>query len=263
MTQQDWQYNGSWLGLKNTAAQKKGSIHDDEPARKLGFKGAFVPGSVVGACAMPAILDCFSADWFKGGWYDFNFVTPVYTTDRVRCNAVFSDESITCRVETDDDRLCCAGRAGLGYEDPWRSDENVPNGSEQVFPEAQIGTTFDQRTLDISRADVQPTLDATEDDSPCWESLIHPQHLMVVALRTVNWDLVPLVGVKAPGMWAQHAIKVSKPMPYGNYRIVEKLASKGSSGRTHFVDFQFALFNDSGNEMAVGRHKCKFIREDA
>lgn len=262
MIDKDWQYSGPWLGLKNTSAQKKGSIHDDEPARQLGFRGAFVPGSVVGCCAMPAILDCFGLDWFEGGWYDFNFVSPVYTSDKVRSVAAFSHDGMACRVETEDDRLCCAGRAGLGYEDPWSG----AGGLEHIFPEARIGQTFEERTIDINRDQVQPMLDAAGDDSSCWERLIHPQHLMGVALRTVDWDLVPLVGVRAPGMWAQHAIKVSRPMPYGRYRLVEHLAEKGSSGRTHFVDFQFALFDDNGDdngdEIAVGRHKCKFIRSD-
>ena len=86
---------------------------------------------------------------------------------------------------------------------------------------------------------------------------------MGVALRALDWKLVPIVGTKPPGMWAEHAIKVMKPMPYGQYRLSEYLAEKGISGRTYFVDFQFIVSDDSGDEVAVGRHKCKFIRKDA
>ncbi len=259
MTDQNWQYQRPWLGLKNISASKKGSIHDDEPARKLGFKGAFVPGSVVGSCAMPAILERFGLDWLEGGWYDFKFVTPVYTSDRVRATAALCDDGLTCRVETDDDRLCCAGRAGLGYDDPW----TVHGGPAHIFPEAIVGQTFEEQTLEISRDHVRPMLDAGGDDSSCWNTLIHPEHLMGVALRMVNWELVPRVGVRDPGMWAEHAIKIRKPMPYGRYRLSEFLAQKGDSGRTHFVDFQFTVSDDGGDEVAVGRHKCKFIRTDA
>lgn len=257
-TKQKHQYNGSWKGLQNTAENKKGSIHDDEPARKLGFKGAFVPGSVVAASAMPAILDEFGANWLNGGWYNFTFVTPVYTSDQVRTTAAVNDDSWTCRIESRDARLCCTGQAGIGYREPWSD----AGGNDDVFPDAQVGQVFDEATLDISLEDVQPMLTAAGDDSSLWESIIHPEHLMAAALGIVDWGLVPLPGVKAPGMWAQHAIKVARSMPYGRYHIREYLAAKGISGRTHYVDFQFAVLDESGKEIAVGRHKCKFIRSE-
>ena len=259
MRDQNWHYEGPWKGLENTAAGKQGSIHDDEPARRPGFRGAFVPGTVVGSSAMPAILERFGSAWFEGGWYDLNFVAPVYTSDRVRTTAAVCDEGITCDVQTDDDRLCCAGRAGLGYQDPW----NSAGGPEHIFPDAGIGQTFEENTLQIAREHVQPMLQAAGDESACWQTLIHPQYLMGVALRTVHWKLVPTVAVRAPGMWAGHAIKIARPMPYGRYRVNEYLAEKGMSGRTNFVNFQLAVFDDRGDEVAVGRHKCKFIREDA
>jgi len=47
-------FEGPFRKLINTAADRKGSIHDDAEARKLGFRGGFVPGSVVGSAALPA-----------------------------------------------------------------------------------------------------------------------------------------------------------------------------------------------------------------
>lgn len=49
-------------------------------------------------------------------------------------------------------------------------------------------------------------------------------------------------------------------MPYGRYRLSEFLANKGASGRALFVEFQFCVTDVGGNEVAVGRHKCKFLR---
>jgi len=258
VSEQAWHYEGTWRALRNTAAEKAGSIHADEPARKLGFRSAFVPGSVVGACALPALLDRFGMSWFDGGWYDLTFVEPVYTTDRVRAIGLSEGEDIACRVESEDGRLCCSGRAGLGYSDPWRGF----GGPDEIFPLANVGQKFAPRTVDFTRDEVLRTLDAGPEHADCWESLIHPEHLMAAALHMLDWDLVPLEHVRGPGMWAEHAFKIRKPMPYGRYRMSEHLAEKGSSGRTHFVYFQFAIANESGEEVAVGRHKCKFIRTD-
>lgn len=254
-----WQYEGDYHRLSNTAANKKGSIHDDEPARRLGFKGAFVPGSVVGACAMTAIIDRYGSDWFNSGWYDFNFVSPVYTSDDVYATGHDSEDgAMECGVVDEDQRLCCAGRAGLGTEMPWPQDP----GDQTIFPSAKLRTRFDEEEVVIKPADVTPLLNAAGDASEIWQTNIPPEHLMPIALRIVDFKLTPTERVRPPGMWAEHALVQYQPLPYGTYRITEHLAEKGSSGRTNFLTFQFHVFDKTGTEVAVGRHKCKFIRDE-
>lgn len=242
--------------LSNTSSEQKGSIHDDEPAQKLGFKGAFVPGSVVGTSAMPAIMAHFGEAWLHGGWYDMNFVSPVYVRDDVRTVSEAAGEELACRVETREPRLCCAARAGLGNALPW----SPAIDSNDVFPEAHIGEPFDERDIDITPELVQPMLDAGADHDAYWREFVHPEHLMPLALHAVDWARVPQTGVQPPGMWARHAIAVRAPMRYGRYRLSEFLANKGVSGRTLFVEFEFRVTDSAGNEFALGRHKCKFIR---
>ncbi len=254
-----WQYAGSYNNLSNTAANKKGSIHDDGPARKLGFKGAFVPGSVVGACAMASIMSRFGTGWFDGGWYDLNFVSPVYTSDEVAATGHEVEAStMECSVVDKVGRLCCAGQAGLGTEIPWSRGP----GDESIFPRAKVGTEFNEMTFSIEPLDVQPLLDASCETAEVWQKYIHPEHLMPIALQICDFELTPLEGVRPPGMWAQHALVQYKPLPFGKYRMSEHLAEKGVSGRTNFMNFQFHLFDESGEEVAVGRHKCKLIRDE-
>jgi hypothetical protein len=254
----NWKYKGDFNHLSNTAANKKGSIHDDEPAQKLGFKGAFVPGSVVGAYAMTAVINRFGKDWFNNGWFDFNFVSPVYTSDEVVTTASEAEgDVIECNVFDRQERLCCIGRAGTGSDLPWSDDP----GDESIFPNAKLGTQFQEHSLTIEYPDVEPLLDAACDSAGHWRDHIHPEHLMPIALKICDFKLTPFEGVRPPGMWAQHALFQREPLPYGDYRMTEYLAEKGASGRTHFMTFQFHLFDASDREVAVGRHKCKFIRE--
>jgi hypothetical protein len=49
-------FEGPYRRLVNTAAEQKNSIHDDAQAQRLGFRGGFVPGSIVGTASMPAIV---------------------------------------------------------------------------------------------------------------------------------------------------------------------------------------------------------------
>src|SRR5262245_23835994 len=77
-------FEGRWRKLENLSVNLKGSIHDDDEARKIGFRGGFVVGSTVATAALPAIIGLLGKEWMEGGWYSFSFVAPVYADDEVR-----------------------------------------------------------------------------------------------------------------------------------------------------------------------------------
>ena len=51
---------------QNSAANSKGSIHDDEKAREMGYKGGFVPGVTVLGYMSRLMHESFGADWLAG-----------------------------------------------------------------------------------------------------------------------------------------------------------------------------------------------------
>src|SRR5258707_15780548 len=57
----------------NAAANQKGSIHDDAPAQKLGFRGGTVAGSIHMDQFPPVLLDAFGRAWFETGSLSLNF----------------------------------------------------------------------------------------------------------------------------------------------------------------------------------------------
>ena len=62
----------------NTAAQAKGSIHDDEKAREMGYAGGFVPGVTVLAYMTRLMHEAFGADWLAGGTFKGHLRRPTY-----------------------------------------------------------------------------------------------------------------------------------------------------------------------------------------
>jgi hypothetical protein len=254
------QADNAWRQLANTADNKKGSIHDDATAQKLGFKKAFVPGSVVANFAMPTILQHFGHAWLECGWYDFNFVSPVYIDEEVRTVCDDASGVFTCRIETRAGRLCAHGTAGAsGSLPPLQTEGQTDDAS--VFPRAVLGTRF-ELDIHIRRKDAEPLLTASHDKSVQWRDCVPPEHLMPIALHMIDFKKLPTDGVAHPAMWAQHAISVHSQIHWDcDYHIVETLAEKGISGRTQYVTFQFHVFDQGDVEVAVGRHKCKFLRK--
>lgn len=263
-------YEGVWRRLANISAGRKGSIHDDDAARGMGFRGGFVPGSTVGQAAMPAILDRYGQQWMEGGWYSFKFVRPVYIDEEVREVAapVPDFDGIALRVEARDGRLCCDGSAGLGATAPWDAAEDGVHGADEVFPQMVLGTPCPDAELIVQPDDVTPMLDAagdeTEwygDESPWGGGLIPPERLMNAALQASRDQIITGDEVRNPGMWAEHSLAVERPMFLGQrYTLTEHLADKGLSGRTAFVAYQFEVADESGQRCATGRHKIKWIR---
>lgn len=265
-------HEGAWRRLVNTAAQEAGSIHDDEKARELGFRGGFVPGSVVGMAAMPAIAAAYGQEWMEGGWYSFTFVSPVYVDDEVREVAQRSGDDLAIQVVDPSGRLCCNGRAGLGAVTPWDTAADGTHGAEGVLPGIEIGHRFvpEQFTPDRDHCamTVRSSSDPTPwygDASPWGESVVPLEYLHVVALHLVRNPAQPRLprttGVREPGMWAQHDIAVSGPLFMGReYSIEEWVADKGRSGRTIFLTYEFTI-SEGGRLLAHGRHKAKWLAE--
>lgn len=258
-------YKGEWATLGNTADDKKESIHDDDTAKDMGFKGAFVPGTVVGAHAMTAVMAHFGKEWMDGGWYSFKYATPVYTTESVHAVAQEGEDQITIRVETEDERVCCYGRAGLGYQVPWDVSLDGTFEPEKVFPRIEIGAPLVETPMTLTEDDGRNLCSASADTSPWFTDdsvwgykVSHPEIIMGRVLQVVYASDVQLYdGVTGPGIWAAHELRIREPLRYGEeYLIKEWIADKGRAGRTNFVYYEFEILK--GDEIvAHGRHKSK------
>ena len=69
--------------LRHSVNQAQGirdSIHNDDVASKLGFRGGTVAGSIHLELFPPLLLDTFGEHWFEHGTLSMNFRNP--TTDR-------------------------------------------------------------------------------------------------------------------------------------------------------------------------------------
>jgi len=265
-------FEGPYRRLVNTAAEQKGSIHDDDEARKLGFRGGFVPGSVVGQSAFPAIVAAFGKEWMEGGWYSMTFVSPVYIDDEVHELAQRSGEDLAFQVVDRAGRLCCNGRAGLGPRVPWDTAEDLAHGAEGVLPGIEAGFSYLPHEFtperDLCLGTVQSAGDETpwyRDSSPWGGPIVPPEYIQVVALHLMREPhqprLAPLQGTKGPGMWAQHDLAIREPIFQDRrYTVREKVADKGRSGRTLFLTYEYEVY-DGDRQVAQGRHKAKWLAE--
>ncbi|HVC31214.1 MAG TPA: hypothetical protein VND24_08500 [Steroidobacteraceae bacterium] len=62
----------------NSASESKGSIHDDEKAREMGYAGGFVPGPTVLGYMLRLLRESFGEDWLRGGEFEGRLRRPTY-----------------------------------------------------------------------------------------------------------------------------------------------------------------------------------------
>ena len=71
----------------NTATASSNKIHDDEVARRFGFRGGLVPGVDVYAYLCHPPVDAWGLDWLTRGTMQARFHRPVYDGQRVDITA--------------------------------------------------------------------------------------------------------------------------------------------------------------------------------
>lgn len=265
-------FEGSFRSLPNLAADLKDSIHDDERARALGFRGGFVPGPTIAEAVMPAILARFGKRWFEGGWYDLKFIAPVYVDDEVREIALPSSErgkpdedTIQVELRTRDERLTCGGRAGLGSEVPWDPEMDGQRGGDIAFPHLELGAEGEESEFVVEPGTGLRELDAAGNHSP-WFRESSPWGGPIVPVIGLFWQGrrlqgLPLgEGVRPPAINADFQIAVERPVFVGEpYTVSGRLADKGVSRRCWFRAVEFEIADRQGRRCAIGRQNVKWF----
>lgn len=276
--------HGPWSHAPNLSADSAGSIHDEEQARSLGFRGALVGGSVLCAFMTPLLIERFGSIWYERGFFKTSFIAPVYETDTIRVvleelppgNA---DEGlVSLYLEKESGERATAGYAGLAVSresaaPPWQrpgEPEFAPVGTDDPTPEERIGDGPPDRALTVTPAESATRRAAAGDQSPWyadaspWGGPVVPT-FMYLLVNLGNGGRRPAAanarGASA-GMNGTFQLLQTGPM-FANepYTLASALVEKGVSGRTAFRTAEFTIADSAGRRVALARQKARwFIR---
>ena len=264
-------YRGAWRVLPNMGANLKGSIHEDEEARRHGFRRAIVGGTGVAQAIMPAIVELLGPGWIEGGWLTLKFVGPVYPDELVRevAEPAPNDGEFDVRVEYEDGRIAAAGRVGLGEAEPWRDWVIGDRNPDAVFQDLPIGYEFDDISFTFGEDAILRTLDTAGDDTPWfrsaspWGGPVVPPLAAFNPATTPQRDLGLTQPVHGAGMNAEFHLVTRRPMPRDRrYALRMRLIDKGLGGRTWFWTSEFDITDEDGVRYVSARQKCKWFPKE-
>ena len=101
----------------NRAQDSENKIHDDQVARRYGFRGGLVPGVTVhGYLAHPGVI-AWGSEWLERGVASIVLAKPVYQGDEIRVEVVSQPaQAYEARILGSDGVMRAQGRAALALD---------------------------------------------------------------------------------------------------------------------------------------------------
>jgi hypothetical protein len=173
----------------------KGSVHDDEVARRLGYKAALVPGAFVYGHMSRLAIEAWGTDWARRGRMFARFRRPVYNGDVLAAEASALERSpdglraaVTMRNE--DGEEVATGWIGLPEGEPAPPPieslpvERLPDPRRAVGPGAMtVGMRVGSRNAVLTHEDVRISLSAFDER--------HPLYAIRASFIPVAWSASP------------------------------------------------------------------------
>lgn len=264
-----------WLRSRNLSADAKGSIHDDERARSLGFKAALIGGSVHSAFVTKAAVECFGQAWYERGFMKQAYIAPLYETDEFRIvmtplPPLDCDEELReLAFETKAGLRTTAGffgilKAGADPIVPWEREDAPERDSQVAQATPDERSTFTQ-AVEVAESASRRMLSGDTsrwytDQSP-WGGAIVPSFMyMLIGSGSQRRERASDAGQQA-GMNSVWQLVQSGPMLAGApHTITRRTVEAGEGGRTSFRTNELTIATQDGRTVARARQKVRWFR---
>ena len=269
-----------WAARNWSADAGAGSIHDDETAEELGFRGGTVAGDVHMNQFPPVLLKVFGNEWFERGNLSLSFKNATVDKERVQVFAeplLDGSEQTNVWMEREDGMLVSKGTAALGDHSRSElrtkdlrpcapSDLKILN---RVEPGMSLGEfdVFAAPDKQFERYDlglISDPLTWYRDGSPWGDAVAAPctiiQYLWGYPIRTLQPYMEGSVGLFG-------AIEIGYTNgPFllnRNYHLASEVICVGQSPQTEYVWYETQAFNDAGDLVATMRMQGRSMKQSA
>jgi hypothetical protein len=281
--ERDGLYLGQWRRPVNSAIHISGSIHDDDMAARLGFRGGTVSGAVHLDLFPPVMLRAFGERWFENGSVSIYWLDPTVDREEVRAVVAVPPRKDNVQVQTwaerPDGRRIGEGTASVG--DPGepsalmaRDISKYPPGELRILEKAVIGDRIPEITVEVTPeikdwrlSVVTDPLPWYIDESP-WGGPIATSYSLIDNLMRLPFteylksvrqtDPVSLYGA-IELHYVNGPVFVGKP-----YRAGGTIASLGQSPKTEHVWFDAYLDDPvDGKRVVTMRMMYRFMKDSS
>jgi hypothetical protein len=267
---------GPYRAPRNLAATQRGSIHDDATAKKLGFRGGTVAGSIHMEQFPPILMRAFGERWFETGGLSCYFRNATTDGEPVRPLAQIppagaADAQINVWMERDDGTQVLEGTASVGHpSEPSilrrKLAEPREAGEQRILAELKLGDLDEPVQVRLTDKDsrrrlevITEPLDWYSGASPWGGPIANPGlvvHLMVQAQARMRLRLgaVGLYGAieinhLAGPVFAEH-----------DYEVAGTILAIGQTPKTEYFWYETTLREPGGKDVASMLMMLRFMK---
>ncbi len=274
ITLKDGHYYGGWRAVKNPSFDHKGSIHDEETAKKLGMRGGAVAGVNHLNLFPPLLADIFGRRWFETGTLSIFYTFA--TRDREEVRAVIGgppkgrkDAQVEAWIEMKDGTIVGRGTVAVGkpkeksyimsvvLEDSPPEDLRILKGLKAGDALPPKDVTVTQKDIDAAIPWLSDTMDWFKGESPWGKSLLPIRNLFncLAQYPAMKIDAVAFYGGTEIRILSGPAL-VDVP-----YYMTGKIACVGATTKTEFYWYDSELTEKStGKVVAQMRHMQRVMK---
>lgn len=261
----------AWVGPfrtpRNSAAEAKGSIHDDATAQKLGFRGGTVAGSIHLDQFVPRLLDLYGDAWFETGGLSLYFTQATVDREEVRCTVQPGPPRARLSMQNRDGAQICVGTASdrpdLQAELVGRMAAQTPAepGALRILAALKVGDENRDITVTLDRAHLERTLAVITERVPAYDQAVLPPSQAIhlthqVRGATFGGAAQPHVGLFG-ALEVQH---LAGPLRAEvGYRARTKILKLSESPKTENAWYEVVLA-DGGRDIARVLYYLRFLK---
>jgi len=185
-------WTGEFRKPRNSAAEVKGSIHDDATASKLGFKGGTVAGSIHMDQFVPGLLALYGDRWFETGGLSLYFTQATVDSEAVRATVEPGEERARLTMRNEAGAQICEGTASL-RRDPRselakRLEAQTPAepGALRILREMRVGETHQDLPVRVEPEHLAAYLERITEPLPAYrdDRVLPPAQVVHLAHMT-------------------------------------------------------------------------------
>lgn len=245
----------------NSAAQARGSIHDDATASKLGFRGGTVAGSLHMDQFPPLALDLYGDDFWKSGNLSFYFRKATVDREKVRAMARAGEPHARLWMEDEAGALIADATASCRGTDADTAvqrlmesqDKSEPVGLK-ILSKAKVGDEVTGLDVSVTRAALDRRLEAITERLGVYEGekAILPPSMAVALYRGSAQEKLYRTDGPAVGLFGAIELQAMGGILRADttYKVRAKILALSESPKTENVWYRaWAADPDTGEDV--------------
>jgi hypothetical protein len=256
-----------WAARNWSADEGAGSIHDDDTATDLGFRGGTVAGDVHMNQFPPVLLKVFGNDWFEQGNLSLSFKNATVDLEKVQVFAESLEpgaDSVRVWMEREDGLLVAQGTASVGdhSQSELRSKGYRPCEPEElrILKRLTAGMSLGEYDVHTAPEKQFERMDTNVVSDPLsWYREVSPWGEPVAAPCTVIEFLwgIPMAGLRP---YVGHSIGLFGAIEIGfahgpllmnrDYHLSSQVICVGQSPQTEYVWYETQAYNEKNEKVA-------------